>query len=121
MDVKAFADELLRAVADTGLFERVALRTEGPIASGQAYVSKELFVRFYFNEMTGTIAFALIEKQQRIWGIDYDNRRGWHLHPADNPADHVQIAPLFVSDIVARLQNVLLERKLSDSTSAGVV
>ena len=36
MDVKGFADELLYALADTELFERVALQTEGPIVSGQA-------------------------------------------------------------------------------------
>lgn len=110
MDVKSFADELLRVLADTGLFQQVALRTEGPIADGQAHVREELFLRFYFNEDTGTIAFALIEKQQRIWGIDYDNRRGWHLHPADNPTDHLGIEPLSVPDIIARLQDVLLER-----------
>jgi hypothetical protein len=109
MDVRAFADELLRALADTGLFERVALRTEGPIADGHAHVHEGLFLRFYFNEVTGTIAFALIEKRQRIWGIDYDNRRGWHLHPVDNPTHHIGIEPLSVSDIVARLQNVLLK------------
>jgi len=110
MDVRTFADELLRALADAGLFERVALRTEGPVANGQAHVHEELFVHFYFNEVTGTIAFALIEKQQRIWGIDYDNRRGWHLHPADNPASHVGIDPLSVSGIVARLRDVLLKK-----------
>lgn len=76
MDVRAFADELLRALADTGLFERVALRTEGPVANGYAYVHENLFLRVYFNEATGTTAFALIEKRERIWGIDYDNRRG---------------------------------------------
>lgn len=111
MDVKTFADELLRALADTGLFARVALRTEGPVASGYAYVHEGLFVRFYFNEITGTIAFALIEEQQRIWGIDYDNRRGWHLHPADAPTSHVGINPLSVPDIVGYLQKVLLRRK----------
>jgi hypothetical protein len=56
------------------------------------------------------MAFALIEKQQRIWGIDYDNRRGWHLHPADHPTDHVEIAPMSVSDVIAHLQDVLLKR-----------
>jgi hypothetical protein len=109
MDVRTFAEELLRALADTGLFQRVALQTEGPIANGYAHVREELFVHFYFNEVTGTIAFALIEKQRRIWGIDHDNRRGWHLHPVENPASHVRINPLSLSDIVGRLQDVLLE------------
>lgn len=119
MDVRSFADELLRAVATTGLFQLVALRTEGPIADGQARVHEDLFLRFYFNEATGTIAFALIEKQQRIWGIDYDpsallragNRRGWHLHPADDPTDHIGIEPLSVSEIITHLQDVLLKRE----------
>lgn len=111
MDVRSFANELLRALADTGLFERVALRTEGPIVDGEAHVREELFLRFYFNEVTGTIAFALIEEQRRIWGIDHDRRRGWHLHPVDNPADHIGIEPLSVSDIVRRLQDVLLKRE----------
>jgi hypothetical protein len=44
MDVRAFAEELLRALAETGLFERVALQTEGPIASGYAYVQEDLYL-----------------------------------------------------------------------------
>jgi hypothetical protein len=111
MKVRAFADELLRALAKTGLFKRVALQTEGPVANGYAYVHEDLFLRFYFNEVTGTIAFALIEKQQRMWGIDHDNRRGWHLHPVDHPTDHVEIAPLSVSDIIIRLEKILLNQE----------
>lgn len=110
MDVRAFTNELLPALTDTGLFERVALQAEGPIANGYAYVSEDLFLRFYFNEVTGTIAFALIEKQQRIWGVDYDNRRGWHLHPTDNPTDHIGISPLSVSEIVARKRSIRCPR-----------
>ncbi len=112
MDVKGFVDELLRALTDVGRFEVVSLQVEGPVADGYAYVEGEsdLFLRVYYNEMTGTLAFALIDRQQRIWGIDYDNRRGWHLHPAESPADHIDIAPLPVSDIIVRLQEVLLDR-----------
>jgi hypothetical protein len=111
MDVKAFADELLPALARAGLFEQVSLRAEGPVADGHARVSEALFLRFYFNQVSSTLAFALIEGRQRVWGIDHDHRRGWHLHPADNPTDHIEIEPLSVSDVVARLQDVLLKRK----------
>jgi hypothetical protein len=107
MDVGAFVADLLRALADTELFERVDLSTEGSIVEGYAYVRDDLFVRFYFNQCTQTIAFALIEEKQRVWGIDRDNRRGWHLHPVDDPKDHVAIEPLSVSEIVARLRDVL--------------
>ena len=112
MDVKRFVDELLPALSATGLFERITLQTEGPIANGFAYSrNQNLFLRFYFNEITGTIAFALIDSQQRIWGIDYDNRRGWHLHPVERPANHVPIEPLAVSEIVAHLRQVLSTRE----------
>jgi len=90
MDVKRFADEFLIALAEARLFERVSLQTEGPIASGRAYIkgSGDRFLRVYFNETTGTIAFALISGQQRIWGVDYDGRRGWHL-PMDVSDDEI--------------------------------
>jgi hypothetical protein len=65
------------------------------------------FVRFFFHQHTQTIAFAPFHKGHRVWGIDRDNRRGWHLHPVDNPASHLQIELLSVSDVVARLRDAL--------------
>ena len=112
MDVGTFAGDLLEALADSGLFERVDLQTEGPIARGSAYIDDDLFLRFYFNERTQTIAFALIKEnneKRRIWGIDRDNRRGWHAHPVEDPGAHVEIDPLPVKAVVARLREMLLE------------
>lgn len=111
MDVRAFVEELLDALAGTGLFERVAVQTEGPVANGYASIHEDLFLRFYFNEVTGTMAFALIEAQQRIWGLDFDNRRGWHVHPIENPTDHVAVNPTTVTEIIARLHDLLVRRQ----------
>ncbi len=109
MDVKSFVDSLLPALSTIGSIENISLHTEGPVANGRAYLygDSERFVRFFFNQMTGTIAFALIVGQQRVWGIDYDNRRGWHLHPVENPKAHLPIDPLSIPAIVAMLQDVL--------------
>jgi hypothetical protein len=109
VDVKQFANELLIALTTAGLFVRVSLETEGPIASGRAYLNEPSgqFLRIYFNEATGTIAFALISGRQRIWGVDHDNRRGWHLHLAENPAEHVAIAPQSITEIMQMLQDVM--------------
>lgn len=71
--------------------------------------NEQYFLRFYCNEVTGTLAFALIKQQHRVWGIDFDNRRQWHVHPAENPEKHVPIDPLSVTEIVGRLQDVLLD------------
>lgn len=107
MDLDTFVNELLTAAAEAGCFERISLRTEGPVAKGRGYVSDELFVRFYFNEQTGTTAFALIREDIRIWGIDYDNRRGWHQHPVNNPTQHVPIASQSIREIITELTEVL--------------
>jgi len=109
MDVNSFASELLRSLAEADTFRRVALQTEGPVVSGYAHTeNEETFLRFYFNEITATIAFALIAGQRRVWGIDRDNRRGWHLHPEENPSEHVNIGSLTVPEIVERLHRVVL-------------
>lgn len=113
MDVRNFVSELFRALATVEAIEQVALRSEGPVVSGRAYVTAGMFLEFYFNEKTGTIAFALIRDRGRIWGIDRDNIRGWHLHPLENPRKHIGIEMLSVPEIVERLKSVLLVLSLS--------
>jgi len=66
MDVRRFVADLLAALAEAGCCEQVALETEGPVAKGRAYARADLFLRFYFNEITGTLAFALIHGQGRV-------------------------------------------------------
>ncbi len=51
----------------------------------------------------GTTAFALIEDEQRIWGVDYDDLRGWHVHPVGDPDQHRDIDPMTPGEIVEAL------------------
>ena len=113
MDVGSFASELVRAIADAEPFESVSLDTEGPVASGRVYAGERTFLQFYFNEVSGTMAFVLVEGEQRIGGIDYDNRRGWHLHPVDCPTDHIPVEALSVREIVTRLADMVRRKATS--------
>ncbi len=109
MNVQQFVDELLQELVAVDRFAQIAVQTEGPTVRVNAYVSgrSDCFLRSYFNETTGTIAFALIEQQQRIWGIDCDNRRGWHKHPLQDPTQHVKIGLMSVREIIAELRVIL--------------
>lgn len=108
MDIQTFSAELLVAINERpDLFRRVVLQNEAPIADGRAYISDDRFLSFYFNERTGTTVFALIDKNERIWGIDR-KKRGWHLHPLEKPQEHRDIEPVTIGEIIDLLAQMLL-------------
>ena len=114
MDVKAFVERTLIGLAEIPQVADTAIATEGPIVDGYGYVSDTHFLHFYFNVATGTLAIALIQKQQRIWGIDYDNRRGWHMHPLGVSQGHQPIAAQSISEIVSLFSAALAEVRDAD-------
>ena len=62
------------------------------------------FIDIFFNEETGTTAFALIENNKRIFGVD--NTGGWHLHPFKSPDAHQEIAePLSFIDFLQKIED----------------
>jgi len=64
------------------------------------------FVDVFYNEQTGTMAFAFIRQGQRVFGAD--NTGGWHVHPFAGPGRHDSLPePMafaaFVGEIEQRL------------------
>lgn len=47
VDVRAFVAELLQALATVAEIDQVALRSEGPIIAGRAFIQAEMFLEFY--------------------------------------------------------------------------
>jgi len=47
------------------------------------------FVDAFYNEQTGTTAFALIREGRRVFGAD--NTGGWHVHPFADPDRHTPL------------------------------
>lgn len=68
MDVITFISELLRCLSEIKAIENVASQADGPTVHGRAYFQENLFLAFYYNQVTGTQAFALVSNEQRIWG-----------------------------------------------------
>jgi len=108
MDLSQFLFLPLKSLSKVDFVEKVDIQTEVFILKGRAILKKNRFLQIYFNELTGTIAFALIEKNRRIWGIDYDNTRGWHLHPLENPEIHQSIEEKTVEEIIGMLTAIWL-------------
>ncbi len=106
MDVSQFLLTLLHNLSTIEFVEKVDIHTEAFILKGRIILKKNYFVQIYFNESTQTTTFALIKEDKRIWGIDYDNLRRWHLHPIANPESHQNIEPQTIEKIVDGLKEV---------------
>lgn len=109
MDVGRFLLSLLEGLSKLDFVANVDIHTEVFILKGRASLDKNRFLQIYFNGLTGTTAFALVEKEKRIWGIDYDNLRGWHLHPLENPETHSEITPKTIEEIISFVSEVWTE------------
>ena len=63
------------------------------------------FIDVFYNEQTGTTAFALIQQNRRVFGAD--NTGGWHVHPFHDPSLHVAISqPISFADFVAEIESL---------------
>jgi hypothetical protein len=61
------------------------------------------FIDAFYNEETGTTAFAWIRNERRVFGAD--NTGGWHLHPFSNPRLHETLSePLSFQEFVAAIE-----------------
>jgi hypothetical protein len=109
MDINGFLGELLREISHLDFVDSIDFHIEVITIKGRVLLKREpYFVEIYYNEVTGTMAFALIENNKRLWGIDYDNVRKWHEHPVENPLTHKSISEKSISDIIKELQKTYL-------------
>ncbi|MBI4707800.1 MAG: hypothetical protein HY761_07755 [Candidatus Omnitrophica bacterium] len=106
MDISQFLFLLLEGFSKLNFVEKVDILTEVFVLKGRAILKKDHLLQIYYNELSGTTAFALVEKDRRIWGIDYDNIRGWHLHPVEDPENHYNIDEKTVEEIIKTLADV---------------
>ncbi len=100
MDVGYFLNQLLEELSNLKFVKNVDFNTEAFILKGKAFIDDHHFLQVYYNSKTNTIAFSLLKDNNRIWGIDYDYLRGWHLHPYTNPREHIPIKPKSVKQII---------------------
>ena len=72
---------------------------KGKVTLRKSYTLEVRFTEFE-QEFNFTLSFTLLYNDERIWGLDKDNRIGWHIHPIGNPKDHEPIQPKSISEII---------------------
>jgi hypothetical protein len=79
------------------------------------YVRSDLFVQAFAGELSGSLYFALIEGERRIFGIDREAGE-WHTHPHASPHTHELLSeglgPKPLLEFLARVEELLLQQDL---------
>jgi hypothetical protein len=107
MDLKQFEAALLEALEVLPYVAGVKINRRTEI-SLQALVGlkKEYILSVFYNEAYYVMSFSLIFHQKRIWGIDRDNRVGWHIHPLGNPEEHLPAKEMSIAQIIEEMDIV---------------
>jgi hypothetical protein len=75
--------------------------------SVRVYLQDGAFIQAFYNVATGKVSFALV-KEQRLYGKD-NAKMGWHVHPFDHPAAHVNCAPVDFATFLHEVENYYQE------------
>ncbi len=82
---------VLRRLSPTSINLRVDLTVGG-------------FVDAFYNEETGTTAFAWIRDGRRVFGAD--NTGGWHIHPLEAPQQHLPLrSAMSFAEFIAHIED----------------
>lgn len=69
------------------------------------HIAASFFIDVFYAFRTQKVSFAVVQKGDRIFGID--NLHGWHNHPFDKPEDHIQIAEPSIEAIVGECTKII--------------
>lgn len=71
----------------------------------RATLEKEMFIEVYANFLTHKRSYALIYKDDRIFG--YDNYKFWHCHPVENPNVHISCEEPSVPFVIQQMRKAI--------------
>ena len=109
MEIKEFKQELIDSLSSLDYIEDIEILEEDD--QSLVHIKKRyiLKIRFAIQERryTFTLSFTLLFENKRIWGLDRDNRIGWHIHPLNNVSVHESIEPKEVREIVTIFNSMI--------------
>jgi hypothetical protein len=80
---------------DTQIIDNVVVKI-------RIYLITKEFVDVFYNSDTERIAYALIDSNKRVFGVD--NTGGWHIHPLEDPVNHISCHTVSFSDFMKTVQ-----------------
>jgi Ethanolamine utilization protein EutJ (predicted chaperonin) len=106
MTLTEFEAQIFAVALDSPVCEVPAVRRLTPTSIGlRVDVKSGGFIDVFYNDQTGTTAFALTKNGKRVFGAD--NTGGWHIiHPFSDPTRHDPLpGPISFAELAAELQH----------------
>jgi len=73
------------------------------------HIGVSLFIDIFYAIRTEKISFAVVQKGERVFGID--NLGCWHCHPFGKPENHESIDEPSIEEIVSQCTSAINELK----------
>lgn len=99
MDAFEFSKYAINSCSKYSFIQSVEIQLiDEPIVKIKAVITSDVFINIFYNAETEKYSFALIKQNRRIFGID--NTRNWHMHPFENPDDHLKTTKTSLLDFL---------------------
>ncbi len=76
------------------------------------HIGVSLFIDIFYAIRTEKVSFAVVQKGERVFGID--NLGRWHCHPFGKPENHEPIDEPSIEEIVSQCTSAINEIKEED-------
>lgn len=109
MDLVEFEYTLITKLSALDFVENWDVTRKRTTLKIKVYLKRKSLLNVFYNRVLRIQSFALIINNERVWGIDCDNRLGWHEHPLDNPNNHETIGEHNIDAIISDLKSVWIK------------
>lgn len=101
MELAKFEAELRKTIKTFGDIRNIVVSKRTPVSLKALIVlNQEFSIAVFYNSSFAIRSFSLIHHNTRVFGIDCDNRIGWHIHPVENADSHVLTEEKSFSEIM---------------------
>ncbi len=96
---------LQQVCQQSSLVDNVQVRAiDADTLSARVYLNASgVFISAFYNITTDKTAFALVENNERIYGVD-NAKMGWHVHPFHNPTQHLSCLPVGFGEFLGEVE-----------------
>jgi hypothetical protein len=106
MELNEFVKELEKSLRNVRFVEDWSIVRTNTTLNIKVILKRKSILKVFYNKLRRIQSFALIINEQRIWGLDKDNRLGWHEHPLRNPETHETIESHSIQQIIEKLERI---------------